>query len=201
MNTRRIEPKQTRAKNTLQKIKNSTLELLEQHSYADTTTNMIARKANISIGSLYKYFPNKEALLRELALDQLKELEEIALKTVKENYDESPHTLTTRMLNDYLVPLINASPSASLLFLSFVQDDDATAEVISQLKEAMKTYFIYNRDTFAIENPELTAHALGSGIFGIIKSHLLGEHQFTTEEIATEIVSIINARIYYQKRD
>ncbi|MFJ8787928.1 TetR/AcrR family transcriptional regulator [Streptomyces sp. NPDC102462] len=37
-----------------------------EHGYAAGTTNRIAERARISIGSLYQYFPNKDAILAEL---------------------------------------------------------------------------------------------------------------------------------------
>jgi AcrR family transcriptional regulator len=38
-----------------------------QHGYTHGTTNRIAEYAEISIGSLYQYYPNKDAILLELA--------------------------------------------------------------------------------------------------------------------------------------
>src|SRR5262245_39298505 len=48
-------------------IVDSAHQLLAQSGYAAVSTNRIARAANISIGALYHYFPNKEAIVAELA--------------------------------------------------------------------------------------------------------------------------------------
>jgi AcrR family transcriptional regulator len=41
-------------------------ELFAEHGYARTTTNKVAERAGVSVGSLYQYFPNKDSLLAEL---------------------------------------------------------------------------------------------------------------------------------------
>ena len=44
-------------------IIDSTVELFIEHGYHKTTTRMIAKAANFSIGSLYEYVSSKEDLL------------------------------------------------------------------------------------------------------------------------------------------
>jgi len=41
-------------------------ELFAEHGYARTTTNKVALRAGVSVGSLYQYFPNKDSLLAGL---------------------------------------------------------------------------------------------------------------------------------------
>jgi AcrR family transcriptional regulator len=60
------EPRQRRSKVTYDAILEATTQLLIEKGYAATTTNHIAERAGISIGSLYQYFPNKEAIAVEL---------------------------------------------------------------------------------------------------------------------------------------
>ena len=60
------EPRQRRSKVTYDAIIEATTQLLIKRGYAATTTNHIAERAGISIGSLYQYFPNKEAIAVEL---------------------------------------------------------------------------------------------------------------------------------------
>jgi AcrR family transcriptional regulator len=50
-------------------------ELFGKCGYARVTTNHIAARAGVSIGSLYQYFPNKEAILLRLVEDHLHEVE------------------------------------------------------------------------------------------------------------------------------
>lgn len=67
---RRIRPKQERAKATREHILDTAAELFGQRGIDNTSTNVIAAHARISIGTLYRYFPERSFLVDEL-LDRL----------------------------------------------------------------------------------------------------------------------------------
>ena len=69
----RKQPRQARAELTRQRILNAAAHVFAEHGYAAGTTNRIAERARISIGSLYQYYPNKDAILVELVLRHLDE--------------------------------------------------------------------------------------------------------------------------------
>lgn len=65
--------KQERAQLTVEAILEAAAQVFERHGYAHATTNRIAERAGVSIGSLYQYFPNKDAILVALAQRHLAE--------------------------------------------------------------------------------------------------------------------------------
>lgn len=69
----RKEPAQPRARETRARILGAAREVFAQHGYAAGTTNRIAEKAGMSVGSLYQYFPNKDAILVELVEEHIDE--------------------------------------------------------------------------------------------------------------------------------
>ncbi len=56
-------PRQARAKATFDAIVESAARLLVDEGYAAVTTNRVAERAGVSIGSLYEYFPNKQSMI------------------------------------------------------------------------------------------------------------------------------------------
>ena len=58
----RKAPSQARAAHTVGTILEGAAHILEQHGLEGYTTNAIAARAGVSIGSLYQYFPTKDAV-------------------------------------------------------------------------------------------------------------------------------------------
>lgn len=67
----RKTPRQARASTTVEVVLQAAAHILERQGLAGFTTNAIAAKAGVSIGSLYQYFPSKEAILARLTSDLL----------------------------------------------------------------------------------------------------------------------------------
>lgn len=62
----RKAPRQARSQAMVNTILDATARVLVERGYAATTTNGVAERAGVSVGSLYQYFPNKDALIRAL---------------------------------------------------------------------------------------------------------------------------------------
>ena len=62
----RKTPAQSRSKATVNAILDAAAQLLLSIGYEKVSTNKIAELAGVSIGSLYEYFPGKEAVFAEI---------------------------------------------------------------------------------------------------------------------------------------
>ena len=71
----RKRPRQARSQATVAAIVTAAARILVAKGYEGFTTNAVAEKAGVSVGSLYQYFPNKEALLAELMRRHVEEME------------------------------------------------------------------------------------------------------------------------------
>src|ERR1700734_2391591 len=70
----RRAPKQERALHKIALIFEATMRLLDSAEIPELTTNAIAAKAGISIGTLYQYFDDKDAILDALSNRELEML-------------------------------------------------------------------------------------------------------------------------------
>jgi AcrR family transcriptional regulator len=62
----RKEPRQERARATVEAILEASARILDRQGWKGFTTNAVAEVAGVSIGSLYQYFPNKLALIEAI---------------------------------------------------------------------------------------------------------------------------------------
>ena len=79
----RSEPVQSRSIKRTQQILDVTSELLETVGLNDLNTAIIAKEVGISVGSLYHYFPNKQAILYAMGKTWLDSIE-VVLKEIQE---------------------------------------------------------------------------------------------------------------------
>lgn len=108
----RKQPRQVRAELTRQRILTAATHIFAEYGYAAGTTNRIAERARISIGSLYQYYPNKDAILAELLTrhldgdratatlrrhedlpESLEDIIRVLVRTVIENHLDDPELL------------------------------------------------------------------------------------------------------------
>jgi AcrR family transcriptional regulator len=61
--TQRKRPVQSRSRATVEAVLAAAARILEDQGLSGFNTNAVAERAGVSIGSLYQYFPSKDAIL------------------------------------------------------------------------------------------------------------------------------------------
>lgn len=73
----RKAPRQERSKDTVGSILRATARILTRDGYEGASTNRIAEVAGVSVGSLYQYFPSKDAIVAALIDAHCEEMFEV----------------------------------------------------------------------------------------------------------------------------
>ena len=94
----RKAPSQSRSEETVASIVEAAAQVLENEGFEGFNTNAVARRAGVSIGSLYQYFPGKDALTVALIRRETKRF-----------YDDMAVALTQRSGKAALEYLIGAA--------------------------------------------------------------------------------------------
>jgi AcrR family transcriptional regulator len=101
-NKRRI-PHQARAAETVAAILEGTAQVLEAGGLAGFTTNAVAERAGVSIGTLYQYFADKNALLRAIAECELKAALSAVAKALSGEIDPTPEGKARAMVRAIII--------------------------------------------------------------------------------------------------
>ncbi len=105
----RRNPRQQRAQATVEAVLEAAAQILEAKGMEGASTNAIAVRAGVSVGSLYQYFPNKEALLLALHERHVQELEARMAKAFAEA-EALPLEAGVRLLLRHLVAAYQSRP-------------------------------------------------------------------------------------------
>jgi AcrR family transcriptional regulator len=79
----RKKPRQARSEQTFNLILDVTEALITTTNLGKLTTRVIAKKAGVSTGTLYQYFPSREAILNEVVARRARRAEPKALEFLK----------------------------------------------------------------------------------------------------------------------
>ena len=82
LNARKV-PGQARSRETVSVILEASARILESVGLRGFNTNAIAARAGVSVGSLYQYFPNKDAIVRALITGFEETLHDAVLRAVQ----------------------------------------------------------------------------------------------------------------------
>lgn len=69
--TARRRPEQARSRERVEQVLDATRELIAERGIEPTTITDIAKRAGMAVTALYRYFPNKQAIVRELTVRTL----------------------------------------------------------------------------------------------------------------------------------
>lgn len=128
----RSKPMQKRAQERRESILRVTALLLEEVGQDDLTTILVAKRADISVGTLYHYFPNKYAILFALGEQWIDEMETALLEIEAAEIEK----LSLRRFVEQCVDRLLAAYKAQRGLLPLVR----ALQGVPELKELDKRY-------------------------------------------------------------
>jgi AcrR family transcriptional regulator len=112
----RRQPRQARGERRIRELLDAADRVFAAVGYEAATTNAIAREAGASVGSLYQFFPDKEALLLALANRYLAEMREIHERVFTAETARLPPAALYDRVVETLAAFSRANPGFRALF-------------------------------------------------------------------------------------
>ncbi|HRI10740.1 MAG TPA: TetR/AcrR family transcriptional regulator, partial [Nannocystaceae bacterium] len=105
----RRRPIQARSQATVEALLEATAQILAREGPAAASTNAIAARAGVSIGSLYQYFPDRDALIAELSRRHVAAMQ-AAVTAAISGVEDQPLEVAIRQLMGALVAAHRIDP-------------------------------------------------------------------------------------------
>jgi AcrR family transcriptional regulator len=192
----RKAPVQARSRATYEAILEATARILEAEGLAAVTTNRVAERAGVSIGSLYQYFPAREAILAELVkrmrLSMSARMIAISEATRSRPLEEAIPAIMAAAIEQYEAePRLTAALEAAEARLP------RDPEVVAERRRARDTVVACLRSR-RVPRPEEAAQDLIAMTRGIVIAALGGSRKADCDRIRARIVRAAMGYLTYR---
>ncbi len=170
----RKQPRQARAKATVDTILEAATRVLVEQGYDKASTNRIAEVAGVSVGSLYQYFPNKEAIVFTLAQRHSEEMIGL-LADLANGITELPLPEAVRRFVRVMLKAHSANPDLhralvhQVLHVGFEQMSSLQAQATGLVRGYLEWY----RDDLLPKNLDIASYVLVTTVEGLTHGAVL----------------------------
>jgi AcrR family transcriptional regulator len=185
-------PKQGRAQHTVDSILQATQAILAKEGYERASTNYIAEYAGVSIGSLYQYFPSKEAIVASLVEKTVVETAEIIREELLSCMVLPLEESTPRLVR----AILNARKKNAFVFLRLPREVPLYRAVSGQLTTekylytSIYSYYMQHRDRVCIDDLETAIFVTEHMVIGSIDAYLDNNSPKIDEDTLVEHLSM-----------
>jgi AcrR family transcriptional regulator len=192
--TPRKRPRQARSKATVDTILEATARVLVKQGFDGLSTNAVASAAGVSIGSLYQYFPNKEALVSALIDRHMEEMNTAILAELT-RVAKLPFAEAARCVVELTIRAHAIDPDLHRVLTEQVPRVGKLARLrdLDEICHRMVAGLLAaRRDEIAIRDPDLAAFILVSSIESVVhRAALLYPHRLRDPRLVDETTLLV----------
>jgi AcrR family transcriptional regulator len=167
----RKKPRQARAQVTMEAIFEATIQVLLREGIHQLTTTRVAVRAGVSVGTMYQYFPNKQALIYALNERYLEMLAEKIEATCRAQNGAPLSDMVEALVQAYWQAKTERADVTRALYRSVVEmDNDALVHAFAARVNLATTAMLASTSDAAITDLEMTNLTLVTVIFGTIRN-------------------------------
>jgi AcrR family transcriptional regulator len=188
----RRTPTQRRAWRTRERILAGAAQVFAEYGYASGTTDRIATAAGLSVGSLYQYFPNKDAILLVLATSHIDQTAEAIRKTLAEVRPAEA------WLPELAAAVVDQHVENPRLHQVLFEEAPRPPEVVARFREAESeavtaiAALLRTDSKLRISRPDRCARFVVNTIEALTHRFMGATPQINTDDLVEEITSMVS---------
>ena len=168
-------------------IEEAAMQLFAENGFAGVSISTIARKAGTSKGLLYNYFENKEALVKEIVLEGIRQMmaeldfdfqQELTEKRFKELIEKNFILFKEKISYWSLYIAVITQPAVIALV------KDKIFDIAGPFIAALSQYYAKK----GVKNPEANSLLLGAVLDGVAIDYLLSPADYPLDDIKNLVI-------------
>lgn len=170
--------------------------VLERHGPGGLTTNRVAEAAGVSIGSLYQYFPNKQALVAAVSQRYLDSVLDLAREALAASRDAPLESLVERVAMAMMVAYGRSRPIHRWLveLRTEVAFQARMADAFDAFTADVAAAFAARAD-LRLPAPRVTAFVLVHAIHGVVEAASVRADRVDVAAVGGECARLVRAHL------
>lgn len=198
----RKQASQERSRATVDVLLEATARILVKEGYEGASTNKIAQAAGVSIGSLYQYFPAKEALVAAVIDSHMQEMLDVVRAALLQVMDQ-PLAQVARRLVSVMIEAHRVNPTLHRVLFEQIPHMGRRQHIEALDDEAfamVRAYLQAHRDEVAVADLDMAAFICVKTVEVLTHSAVLtqperikgGRAAVFIDEVTTLLVGYLN---------
>lgn len=197
----RKTPSQNRSRKTVAAIYEAASQIFAEVGYAEATTEQIAEKAGVAIGTLYNYFPGKESIIYGLWEQFEREIRTITQQVDKDIREQASFNRNTiALLLQLVLELVGFEKIQNRLFITHVGLPDTVIQKRRELGLDMETVMESVLRHFAnvrVRHPKIGVHIIWATVQAVVHDYILSNSgAIQPEELIDELADMLTRYIF-----
>lgn len=171
----RKSPVQSRSTATIDALQAAAIQVLARYGLSGTTTTRIAERAGTSIGSLYQYYPNRDALIAAVLERHLTAMADAIEEACRQQKGMRVAEMASSLVSAFLAAKLSDPVQAKALYAVASErgGPELVARVHSRTVEAIGSMIASASDA-SFDDPSLSAAIAFDAMAGPVRSVLEG---------------------------
>lgn len=183
----RKTPQQSRSVATVEAIHDATIQVLLKSGPDQLTTVRVAQRAGVSVGTLYQYFPNKQALLFAVLERHLLEVSKAVEDACAANHFQPLEVMVDELVNRFIdAKLADRDTSVALYRIAAEVGGSILVDRNRKRYEAAIATLLKTADLPGSANINFMAHMIFLTMAGTLRGHLERDAPLRTTKLLRE---------------